>query len=356
VVSSAFATSPPPRDIPRVVLSLADYENSERWYSVVPNDSPVLLPVKQQASNGIWNDLSGVQRSSARLRVDGDPDGALTGFGRRNGLGWIWTWTPAVREPGKTYAAHLEAGPALYDPTTINVAYGESTFEFSYVDASSAVFLPTVELAVVDYRPSYALASAKCCEVVASECGNAPSCFQCWEREGRMSVGAEWDGPGIPYLTLSLVPHLDNLAYGSGSDLFLAKENREYCIEGTAKAAGEATTLTACGSPPVPPVDDVTGVQPVFAESCAVLPAGAEPLTILVAERAETEAQARELLEQQHVRSTPSDAPLESSYAPRCAISARSPAHSGAGATFSSLSLALLVTSILRRRRIRLGR
>jgi len=42
-----------------------------------------------------------------------------------------------------------------------------------------------------------------------------------------MLVGGTWDGPGIPYLTRSVLPDLDNLAYVSGSGFFQIKERRE---------------------------------------------------------------------------------------------------------------------------------
>jgi len=354
--SAALATSPATK-VPLVVLSLADDESSQRWYSVVPSDSPVLLPVKLDSSIALGIDMIKVAGLSARLRVDGDADGRVTDFGWKSGNGLEWTWTPGGREPGRTYSAHLtaEAGSQMPIPVPLNVVYGESTFEFTYVEATSAEFLPTARLALIDYSPSYALVGTKCCEVVASECAGAPSCHQCWDQEGRMLVGGTWDGSGIPYLTRSLRPDSDNLAYDSGSGFFQITERREYCIEGTATAAGESTTLTACGMPTVPPVYDPTGVQPVFAESCRVLPAGAHPMTLLVAARGVTEAEARELLEQQNTLPVPSGASPESSDALRCATGRRPPVHSGAALAFSGLSWSLLAT-IVWRRRARLSR
>ncbi|HYQ04775.1 MAG TPA: hypothetical protein VER96_39140 [Polyangiaceae bacterium] len=342
-----FADSPA-IDPPRIVVSLADNETNQRWFSVVPSDSPVLLPMKYVSSTGAGYDVSGLDSSYTHVTVAGDPDGKVTGFKWKNGSGRAWSWTPAVRELGRTYTAHLAAGPARLNGTQLLLAqYGDSTFTFTYVDATSAMFLPTVELAVLEYGPEYHPVGTKCCAVVASECEGA-SCHQCWDTEGSVSVSGKWDGPGLAYLTLSDRPDLDNLVYDNSSDIYLITENREFCIEGTATASGETVTVEACGMPTAPPVHQATGVQTVFAESCEVLPPGTHPTTLLVAARAGTEAEAREQLEQQH----PPPPPLpESSDASRCAISRRPPARSETGLAFWCLSFSLIATIAWRRRR-----
>jgi hypothetical protein len=349
-MASSAAADPP--SVPQVVvqLSLADDAVRQRWYSTVPSDSPVLLPLRQDSSNGLWNDVNGVAGILAPLTVDGDPNGTVTGFGFHSGVGLELVWTPtAVREPGRTYTARLAAGTASVGGQAPGVVYyGESTFEFSYIEATSAEFLPTVELALLDYSPTYAFVGEKCCEVVASQCAGAPSCHQCWELEGKLWVGGAWDGPGMPYLTLSVHPGLDNLVPDTGSDTFQITQHREYCIEGTATASGETTTLTACGMPTEPPVHDASGLQPVFADSCRVLPEGAYPMTTLVAVRGETEDQARELLHQQSTRPPPRGASPSYSGAPSCAATNGTPARSGA--SFTCCILALLGTVAWRRR------
>jgi hypothetical protein len=56
-----------------VSFSLADDAKSQRWYSLVPSDSPVLLPVvMQQSSNAVWIDVGRIPGVDAPLAVVGE--------------------------------------------------------------------------------------------------------------------------------------------------------------------------------------------------------------------------------------------------------------------------------------------
>lgn len=345
LTAATAGATPPPQTI-LVSLSLADSAQNQRWYSRVPSDSPVLLPIAQQSSNGVWNDVTWLPLNKVPLTVDGDADGRVTGLGTHGEGSFGLVWTPmAVREPGRTHTARLADGAASGAPPytfVYNVYYEESTFEFSYLEATSAEFLPDVELTIADIPTRYTVVGAKCCEVVASECSGAASCHQCWELEGERWVGGAWDGPGIPYLTLSLqLASPDNLSPTTVRNAFQVTDRGEVCIEGTAEASGEARTVTACGTPAAPPVHEPSGVQPVLADSCRVLPPGVHLATALVAVRAETEAQARELLDlQSSPRVTPaSEAPTDHGVLPRCAATRGAPPASGALTSFGVLSL-----------------
>jgi hypothetical protein len=282
-------------------------------------------------------------------RLPWSANGAVTDFGRfdEGGIGFVWT--PAVvREPGQTYMARLAEGTAaeLTEPNA-TVNYGASTFAFSYIEGTSAEFLPSVELAIVHLTPSYSFVGVNCCEVEASQCAGAPSCHQCWEYEGEMLVDGAWDGPGIPYLKLSEKPSLDNLVYGTGTNGFQITERGAYCIEGTATASGETTHLTVCEMPTAPPMH-ASGIQPVFADSCQVVPDGVYPMTALVAVRGETEAQARELLKQQSAPPPASAASDDNEVFPSCEAARSAPVRSGVPPTLGVLTL---LGTMARRRR-----
>ncbi len=342
------AAANPPILQESVTLSLADDEVSLRRYSLVPSDSPVLLPLEQVSSNGVWNDVTGVRGTAAPLVVDGDPDGRVTDYGMRGGAGLALTWTPAaVREPGQPNTARLAATRAtVLGPPTQVVFFGESSFEFSYIEATSAEFLRTVELTVIDYSPTYTFVGEKCCEVDPMHCTGSTSCHQCWELEGKLRVGGIWDGPGMPYLTLAVHPGSDNLEPGNGSNEFQLIEHGEYCLEGTASAAGEATTLTACGMPAEPPVHDASGLQPVFADTCRVLPEGVHPTTALVAARNETEALARQVLEERSKPPPSTTASRPPSQPPSCAATSHP---LGQARAWTLLLLGLIATGRARR-------
>lgn len=353
--ATAGATLPPDYyETSSVSLSLADDAQSQRWYSRVPSDSPVLLPLKQQSSNGVWNDVSWLRASDVPLTVDGDPVGRVTGVGWLGEAGFGLVWTPtAVREPGRTTTARLAAKSysERWRSSGTFVDFEESTFEFSYIEATSAEFLPSVELELLDFEPEYSFVGAKCCEVVASRCSGAASCHQCWELEGELWVGGAWDGPGMPYLTFSLRPaSTDNLLPTAAQNAFQITGRGEVCIEGTAAAAGETRTVIACGIPSAPPVDEATGLQPVLADSCRVLPEGVYPTTALVAVRSETEAQARESLDRQGLpQPTPtSEASADYGVFPGCATARGAPP---ASSVLTTLGLLTVLVTLARRRR-----
>ena len=104
---ASSATAVPP-SVPQVVvqLSLADDAVRQRWYSLVPSDSPVLLPLRQDSSNGVWNDVNGVAGTFAPLTVDGDPNGAVTGFSAAG--------VSESRQPGGNGDSEIQIRRVLY--------------------------------------------------------------------------------------------------------------------------------------------------------------------------------------------------------------------------------------------------
>lgn len=304
----AAAALPPIEPRPVVWLSLRDDDAARRWYSQVPRDSPTaLLP-----ASGLWNSVV-THYSDVPLSVDGDPEGALTSMDAGEAsleLGWTYA---ADRQIGRTYTASLASGVAHradVDRPEADYHFAESSFEFTYIDGTSANFLPTVDLTLFDHVPNYTSVSEQCCEVVANECGSEASCYQCWKQQAEALIGGSWDGPGIPYLDLSLETVFDNLMRHPTLDAFQVIEHGEHCLEGTAATVfGESTTLTACGTPTEPPVDETSTRNPVFADTCRTLPEDTYPTTLLLATRAKTEAQARVLLNQRPAPPPPAKIP-----------------------------------------------
>jgi hypothetical protein len=249
--------------------------------------------------------------------VDEDPGGAVTSLSTDVYGGPALVWTPqADRDFGTTHTARLAAGDISFVSHQVQPVVPldeESTFEFSYIEGTSAEFLATLELAVEYSSATYTAIGAGCGQVVPSRCDGGSAWFQCWKVSGRMVAGGVWDGPGLPYLTLSTRPAAgsDLLPNDGPSELFELTERGEHCIEGTATGAGESTTLTACGPQPDPPVyDGAPGLETVFADSCQVVPPDAHALTLLVAARGKTEAEARELLQQANTKA-PEPAPAD---------------------------------------------
>jgi hypothetical protein len=254
---------------------------------------------------------------------------------------WELTWTPAVREPFRAFSAHLGGEGGGVSLSGADVYFSESSFEFTYLDTTSATFLSTVELSLIEFRPAYTPVGTKCCEVIGTECGSASACFQCWDVEADLKVGGEWDGPGMPYLTLALGSSLQNLSQETGFESFEVIDNADYCLGGTATASGQTVTRTACGTPTVPPPRDTSGIQPVFAKSCQTLPEGVRPITLFEVARADTEAHARQRLvkirDEQAQQAWLDEHPEYAHRGISCTLGARSAASSGFGWTLISL-------------------
>ncbi|HEY6727380.1 MAG TPA: hypothetical protein VI197_25270, partial [Polyangiaceae bacterium] len=302
--------APPDPTQPMFFLALADDPAVTAAYSVVPNDSPPLLPL-EITSNVDWvPSLSGVPLArTATLSVAGDPTGAVTAHAHRGVAYAELTWTPgAAREFGRSYVAHLADGGAETQERW-PVYYQPSTFEFSYFDGSSAEFLPQIDLTLSDVQEHYGSAAPSCCEVERALCAGASSCFQCWDQVGRLSMHPVWTGPGLPYLSLETDPQ----------GTFEVTEFGEYCVQGTASTASETRSFSVCHTVTDWPLVEIEGHQTVFADSCQAMPEGYFPLTRLFVVRAETEAAA-----QRHFSSARTTGqPHHSDPVSRCGLSSR---------------------------------
>ena len=303
--------APNPSAPPTFWLTLADDPAVTAAYALVPNDSPALLPLEVSSTADWWASLPSVPIATANVAVEGDPTGAVTAYAQRGIAFAELSWEPgAAREFGRTYHAYLGDSTAYRPRDGTSVYYQQSTFEFSYFDGSSADFLAQANLTLSDVRERYASAYTTCCEVDAALCSGGSNCFQCWDQVGRLSLYPAWTGPGLPYLSRETEPaqgYIEVTHFG------------EFCAQGTASAAGETRSFSACHTVSEWPSVEVEGRQTVFADSCRAMPEGYFPLTRLLVVRGETLAKAQQLLSS--VRTT--GQPHDSDPATRCGLASR---------------------------------
>lgn len=318
---------PPPPNVRNVRIALAN----DPAYALVPQDAPVLLPLSITFETNVDSGrLDFPIRETVSLTVEGDPTGAVTAYSEVNRTLGELTWTPgAAREPGRTYIATLARGVAGGPQELAQAYYAESTFEFSYLDGTSATFLPDVELTLSDISESSG-GPGGCCEVDAALCAEASSCFQCWDQAAVLFFYSAWTGPGLPYLSLETEP----------TGTATVKAFGESCVQGTASGAGETRNFSVCHTVTEWPSVDVPGRHTVFADTCKVMPEGYFPLTRLLVVRAETRTQALQALssEPKEPPVASRDVPDSDSSVSRCSVGSR-PAPGSALAWLAALAV-----------------
>lgn len=293
VAVSHAGTAEPPDSF--LYVRLANMEPARTWYSVVPSETQVLVPLAALAQGHVaYPNGVGLSFTEGRAEPDAD-DTRLFSF-----YGAVKATPDLTLVPGNTYTARL-AERSSGSPT--EAYFIASTFSFTVHAGTRGELLEGIEFDLSEPSAVAEEVDPTCCEVDPAECGEASSCYQCWQRVSYSFVQASWDGPALPYLTLQTEATTDNLTPSATAlfqDAYQLETTDEYCVEGTATLGDESRTVSRCATAselPVLPEQDAAGDgELVEAETCLGRLALGAGVTHLYVKRGATEEKAMQAL------------------------------------------------------------
>lgn len=316
----AFAQGAAP--LPRAPYDCATLE---RWWrptdevvytSDVPATGPILIPVG-------WSEMivPGVGDAMKPTLADALEQVTVT---VRDGSGnvvegvpgmvdsHVWRWHPVDPLSIGYYFVELSGRDPIpfgncsihFTPFQVPVTVGDSLVG-DWVQAAELAISDSWEvLNIFSNAASTADAIIDCCDVAVEECPDGRACAQCWDATSTPVFDARWTGDGFPWLDMFIEPTVGEVRRkGTGADPTFRQyellEFGEVCVEGNIGPLGEEPTraIEVCRTIDTSRLAEVEGRTRVDPGSCLVAPDLEEGTRGLLVVRADTEEEARSLVE-----------------------------------------------------------
>lgn len=224
----------------------------------------------------------------------------------------VWRWHPAEDLSMGRYVVELSGRDPIpfgnclihFTPFQVPLTVGDSLVS-DWVEAAELAISDSWEvLNVFSNAASTADAIIDCCDVAAEECADGRACAQCWDATSTPVFDAKWTGDGFPWLDMSTEPTVGEVRRkGTGADPTFRQyellEFGEVCVEGNIGPIGEEATrvVEVCRTIDTSRLAEIEGRTRVDPDSCLVAPDLEEGTRGLLVVRADTQEEARRLVE-----------------------------------------------------------
>lgn len=303
--SETGARPDPPYLCATMDLSPSKHPDREALFADVPVEGPILIPhqfkaeppsftVMRATIGDVLPYLTFTVTDSAGNTVEGRPVEVS---------GLFLSWYPVEALAQGSYVVEVN-GPEQIVVGDCLVSFTPAQISVNVGTTSVADWVNAAELTLTDSSEVMRPSPVDCCAVVAEQCTEGVDCVQCWDYTTAPVFSAEWTGEGLSWLTTNIDASSGELTQlGNGTDSiqaqFIIVEFGELCVEGSiAPTGGEPTrTVESCRTITSASPLEREGRTRVDVESCGQAPYVEEGTRGLLVHRAETEEQARSLVE-----------------------------------------------------------